>query len=201
MYDLYNESELKTHIEENGINIDTINKNKNEIWCDLINYYSTKFNFNFNNEKCIDLIKKIDSGEPSEDENNVLTDILDKINNKLFFKVKSIKILQYNPRRSFYKKVQEQKGLLKSSDSLNKNKIFELRKQHKFGFNKASSFDKYIINKETELNLYKNQINESEKSLLELENNIINKINNTTHLSDIYKINRLSDDYFMKQNQ
>ena len=195
---LYTIKELEAFIEYHDLDIDTFNRSKDEIWCDVINQLKLKYKVN------TDFNCKFDENNKLiEDEENItkMTNITNEINDKIYFNLKSIKILNHNPRLNFYKKVNEMEGSEKLQNRVNEQKLYEMRKKFNKEYNDSSDFDKYFNDKKNEYNLYKEQELQSQENLLKLENSIISKINNLTHQSDIYKLNKTSDDYFMKAHQ
>ena len=123
-----------------------------------------------------------------------ISELFNKINQKKYFKIKSLQIFNHNPKSEFDAKTEKYDKIDYVSE-----KLRNLEKEHVNDTTKET-FGKFKKNKELELKAYKNTVYDAERKLNQKRAQLERDIQNLNNMSSNYKLDKLSkDNFFMKK--
>ena len=171
--------------------IDTSNKNKEEIYLDILKQIGIDKGVLLKSYKDI---SEINMDDPEYE--NDLEELRRNINLGHYFRIRSIQIFDVNPKTSFDKKIN------KLEPAFVKKKIEFLKMEESNTDDIVARFSKYNHNKEKELKILKEMSIERELDLLKKKDELENNINNLLSEGENLKLQKVAKDYFfMNQNR
>jgi hypothetical protein len=172
------------------LKIDTSNKSKNELYNSIIKLTAYKDNI-----KLFDSKKKEINYLEEEINATQLIYLINEINKKNYFKIKSIQIFKHNPKTKFDKKTKNYDKVEHVSE-----KLKHLEKEH-VSDTQTMVFAKFKKNKEQELKAYKDAVIKKEMMLDTKKKQLDDNIRNLNLLSSNYKLDKFSKDNLLMKKE
>ena len=189
----YSRSDVLNLIEKYNVNIDT-NQDIKPLWNQMVFVLSsglpnlTKLENDLLNDKI-----SLNKNTNNKADNEVIEKILEKLNTSIVFTTRSIYIQKDNPKTRFDEITKN--ALTYQDDNDRKMDNLEQLFIRESGLN--GKIKKFLHSQEGQLDFYKQLNNQKNTDIMRMNNDLINKINNTDIISNDYQNKKIMDNYFL----